>query len=58
MALGTQILIGVLAGIGFGIFFGSLSSHLQLIGDIYVALLQMTVLPYIVVSLASRIGLR
>ena len=54
--LGTRILIGVLAGIAVGIFLGPWSSPLQAVGDIYVGLLQMTVLPYVVVSLVSRIG--
>jgi len=51
LTLGTRILIGVLAGIGAGVFLGEWSSPLQVVGDIYVGLLQMTVLPYIVVSL-------
>jgi len=54
--LGTRILIGVLAGIATGVFLGAWSSPLQVLGDVYVGLLQMTVLPYVVVSLISRIG--
>ncbi|UCC83504.1 MAG: cation:dicarboxylase symporter family transporter [Gemmatimonadota bacterium] len=54
--LGTRILIGVLAGIATGVFLGAWSAPLQVLGDIYVGLLQMTVLPYVVVSLVSRIG--
>jgi Na+/H+-dicarboxylate symporter/ABC-type amino acid transport substrate-binding protein len=54
--LGTRILIGVLAGVGVGLFFGDLAAPFEALGDVYVALLQMTVLPYVVVSLISRIG--
>jgi len=56
MALGTKISIGVLAGLAAGIFFGELVAPLQIAGDIYIGLLQMTVLPYIFVSLVSKIG--
>jgi len=56
MTLGTKILIGVLAGLAVGIFFGDLAAPLQVAGDVYIGLLQMTVLPYIFVSLVSKIG--
>ena len=54
--MGTRILIGVLAGIAFGVFLGPWSAPLQVVGDVFVSLLQMTVLPYVVVSLVSKIG--
>jgi proton glutamate symport protein len=53
---GTRIIIGVLAGLATGILLGSWSAPLQVVGEIYLGLLQMTVLPYIVVSLISKIG--
>jgi Na+/H+-dicarboxylate symporter len=56
LTLGTQIIIGVAAGIAAGVFLGEWVAPLQVLGDIYVGLLQMTVLPYIVVSLISKIG--
>ena len=56
MTLGTRILFGVVAGLAVGIFFGEMVGWLQVVGDIYIGLLQMTVLPYIFVSLVSRIG--
>ena len=43
MTLGTKILIGVLAGLAVGIFFGDLAAPLQGAGDVYIGLLQMTV---------------
>ena len=56
MSLGTQILIGIIVGLATGLFFGERVGWLQVGGDIYVDLLQMTVLPYIFVSLVSKIG--
>jgi Na+/H+-dicarboxylate symporter len=56
LTLGTRILVGVLAGIALGVFLGEWSAPVQVLGDIYVGLLQMTVLPYVVVSLICRIG--
>jgi len=56
LTLGTRILIGVLAGIAVGVFLGPWSAPLQVVGDVFVGLLQMTVLPYVVVSLVSKIG--
>ncbi len=56
MALSTRIFIGLFAGIATGLFFGELVADLKIIGDIFVKLLQMTVLPYIVVSLIAGFG--
>jgi len=56
LTLGTRILIGVLAGIVIGVFLGEWSAPFQIAGDVYVGLLQMTVLPYVVVTLISKIG--
>jgi Na+/H+-dicarboxylate symporter len=53
LTLGTRILIGVLTGIAGGVFLGSWSTPFQVAGDVYLGLLQMTVLPYVVVSLAG-----
>lgn len=56
MPLGTKITIGLVAGIAVGIFLGEWSSPASIAGKIYVSLLQMTVLPYVTVSLITRIG--
>ncbi|MEM7146899.1 MAG: cation:dicarboxylase symporter family transporter [Verrucomicrobiota bacterium] len=56
LTMGTRIMIGVLAGLATGLFLGTWAAPFQVIGDIYLGLLQMTVLPYIVVSLISKIG--
>lgn len=56
MSLASKILIGVLAGAAFGLFFGEATAPLGLVGAGYVGLLQLTVLPFVVVSLISNIG--
>ncbi|MEE4191722.1 MAG: cation:dicarboxylase symporter family transporter [Halieaceae bacterium] len=56
MALSTRIFIGLFAGIAAGLFFGELVADLKVVGDVFVKLLQMTVLPYIVVSLVAGFG--
>ena len=43
-------------GIATGLFFGELVAGLKVIGDIFVKLLQITVLPYIIVSLIAGFG--
>lgn len=54
----TWGLIGsLLLGIGTGLFFGEAAADLQILGDIYIGLLQMTVLPFILFSLIANIGL-
>ena len=52
----ARIALGVLLGLGCGILLGDLCSPIKWVGDVYVGLLQMTVLPYIVVSLIANIG--
>jgi len=48
--------VGLAAGIAVGLFFGEPAGHLKVLGDAFIALLKMTVLPYIVVSLVANIG--
>ncbi|MGD9252606.1 MAG: cation:dicarboxylase symporter family transporter, partial [Holophagae bacterium] len=56
LSLSQKIVIGLLAGIACGLFFGELCSFLDIAGSAFIALMQMTVLPYIVVALAVNIG--
>ena len=56
MTLSGRILVGLAAGIITGLFFGELVSGLKAVGDVFVKLLQVTVLPYIVASLIAGIG--
>jgi Na+/H+-dicarboxylate symporter len=55
-SLSTNILIGFVLGIVCGIFFGEYCANLKVFGDAYIKLLQMSILPYIVVSLIVGIG--
>ena len=55
-SLSTYILLGLLLGVFVGLFFGEYSARLQIIGDAFIKLLQMSILPYIVVSLITGIG--
>ena len=56
MTLSRKIVIGLSAGIACGLFFGEICGGLSIIGNAYVALMQMTVLPYIVLALIVNIG--
>ena len=56
MGLSTRIFIGLFSGVATGLFFGELVADLKILGDIFIKLLQMTVLPYIVVSLIAGLG--
>ncbi|MDJ0678414.1 MAG: cation:dicarboxylase symporter family transporter [Xenococcaceae cyanobacterium MO_167.B52] len=56
LGLAELTLSGLLAGIACGLFFGEEAARLKILGDIYIRLLQMTVLPYIIFSLIGNIG--
>jgi Na+/H+-dicarboxylate symporter len=56
MGLSSRIFIGLAAGILTGLFFGELVADLKVVGDIFIKLLQITVLPYIMVSLIAGFG--
>ena len=56
MTFTKKILLGLFLGIFLGVFLGEYAAPFRLGGDIYIALLQMTVLPYIVVSLIANLG--
>ncbi len=52
----TWILLSLAAGIGCGLFFGDYCAHLSIVGDAFIGLLRMTVMPYIIVSLVANLG--
>jgi proton glutamate symport protein len=56
LGLSAQVFIGLGLGLAAGLFFGELIAPVQVVGDIFIGLLQMTVLPYILVSLIAGIG--
>jgi Na+/H+-dicarboxylate symporter len=51
-----MILAGLAAGVGCGVFFGEYCAKLAIVGDAFVGLLRMTVMPYIIVSLIANLG--
>lgn len=53
---GRWIAIGLLLGVLCGVLFGDYCGALQVVGHAYVGMLQMTVLPYLVLSLVSKMG--
>jgi len=56
LGLSEYILIGFFLGILCGLFFGEYCSYLKVFGDVYIKLLQMSIIPYIIVSLIVGIG--
>ena len=56
LSLSSQILIGMGLGLIVGIFFGEYCAFLQIIGDAFIKRLQITILPYIIVSMILGIG--
>lgn len=54
--LSKRIRIGVFAGAVTGLLFGDYTAVLRLVADGYVRLLQMTVLPYVTISIVARLG--
>ena len=56
MTFSRQILLGLAAGILVGLFLGELVEPLGVVADGFVKLLQMTVLPYVTVSIIVSLG--
>ncbi len=51
-----RVLLGLALGIATGLFLGDLAASLEVFGRAYIALLQMTVLPYVLTTLIGGIG--
>ena len=56
LSLSGWILVGLGLGIAAGVFFGESTAVLQPAADIYIRLMQMTVLPYLVLALVIGFG--
>jgi Na+/H+-dicarboxylate symporter/ABC-type amino acid transport substrate-binding protein len=56
LSVSTQVVLALLLGVLVGLFFGEQTAVLQDIGKAFILLLQMTVLPYIVLSLITGLG--
>ena len=50
------ILLSLVLGLFVGLFFGERVASLKILGEVYIGLLQMTILPFIVFSLVGHIG--
>jgi Na+/H+-dicarboxylate symporter/ABC-type amino acid transport substrate-binding protein len=56
MSFTKKILVGLVLGIATGLFLGEWVRPLSVIADGFVKLLQMTVLPYVTISIVSSLG--
>ena len=56
LSLSTQVLLGLILGIGAGVMCGEHVAFLQHVGKAFMLLLQMTVLPYLALSLITGLG--
>jgi Na+/H+-dicarboxylate symporter/ABC-type amino acid transport substrate-binding protein len=55
-SLSTQVLLALVLGVAAGIFFGEMMASIRILGEVFIGLLQMTVLPYILLSLILGLG--
>ena len=55
-SLAEQVLIGLVLGVAAGVFFGEMAHALKIVGDAFIMLLQVAVIPYIVASLITALG--
>ncbi len=56
LSLATQVVAALALGLASGIFLGELTTPLNVVGRAFILLLQMTVLPYIILSLITGLG--
>ncbi|HSE91319.1 MAG TPA: cation:dicarboxylase symporter family transporter, partial [Candidatus Binatia bacterium] len=56
LSLSAQIFLALGVGVATGVFLGEIAAPLKLVGDGYIQLLQMAVLPYIIIALISGLG--
>ncbi|MCG6896597.1 MAG: cation:dicarboxylase symporter family transporter [Thiocapsa sp.] len=55
-SLSSRILVGLALGVFVGLFFGEPAAALQPLADVYIRLMQMTVLPYLLMALIVGFG--
>jgi Na+/H+-dicarboxylate symporter/ABC-type amino acid transport substrate-binding protein len=56
MSFTSKIVLGLLLGVATGLFLGEIAAPFTIAGEAFIGLLQMTVLPYIVISLVANLG--
>jgi Na+/H+-dicarboxylate symporter len=54
--LAEKVLIGLVVGVAVGIFFGEKAAFLRTAGNAFIMLLQISVIPYVMVSLITALG--
>ena len=56
MSFSKRILVGLIAGVACGLFLGEVVAPLKVVADGFVKLLQMTVMPYVTISIIASLG--
>ena len=56
LSMPQMVLVALVMGISCGLFFGEEAAKIEFLGDMYIGLLQMMVLPYVILSLIGGIG--
>ena len=56
ISLAAQVLLALALGVVAGLFFGEIVAPLNVVGQAFIRLLQITVIPYIVVALITGLG--
>jgi Na+/H+-dicarboxylate symporter len=56
IGIASQVFVGLGLGLLVGLFFGERVAFLKVGGDAFIALLQVTVMPYVVVALVTSLG--
>ncbi len=56
MSLSKKIVISLITGVATGLFFGEYCRFFSYIGDGFISLMQMTVLPFIMISIIANLG--
>ena len=56
ISLSTATVLSLVLGVALGLFLGDYARPLKLVGDGFIRLLQMAIIPYIVISLIANIG--
>ena len=56
LSFSTQVFLALCSGIFIGLFFGEKVAWLNVVGMAFIKLLQIAIIPYIVLSLATGLG--
>ena len=56
MTFSRKVLVGLVSGLAAGLFLGELAAPVKIVADAFIKLLQMTVLPYVTLSIIASLG--